>query len=133
MNTFNVSSLFENKDYQTVFALGTGEALGRIYTEGNKYIAHFLSKDIRGECTRFEDAQEFCRTGEANLFNGVKLIEKKEPKPIRYDVYMCSQYQKKVLEKFDKRAPADHFANQKNVWAKRTGEDLTYQVIPVFA
>jgi hypothetical protein len=71
---FSIESLFEGSNYITVYDKKTGEPKGRIYADGEKYVALIIATGKEFVCESIEQAELFIQNKKV-----FRAIEIKEP------------------------------------------------------
>lgn len=73
---FKISSLFEGKQYITLYDKQSGMEIGRLCKHGSGYIAQNCINGQKATVQRKEQAEDLSRNGRT-LFNGAELLQDK--------------------------------------------------------
>jgi len=128
---FPITSLFEGKDYQTIYFDADGSEAGRITKEGKKFKAQQLTgKKLTALCPSIGTAEHFIQNGNT-LFSSAEIINLPAKRAKQYQLWLKNEHgQKKLLKTFE--AGQLRQANYQRAKEQRErGEAYTVELIPI--
>lgn len=118
--TFAVASLFEGKEYISVFSDGTGECVGRIYTEGKEDFKAVAISGAEKGCYSIREAEIFIK-------RMPRYVEKR--KAYKFETYKVNEFGQRSLAD---TAYSQEVANLRKTKLERCNPGYSFVILPFY-